>query len=122
VADVSGQHTGNIDGSGVGLDMVTATIGPRYTWQPTRYRRYAFLGQALIGEANGFNSTFPKMSGAESRAHSLALKIGCGMNYTFSRRFAMRAFEADWLRTQLPNSADGVQNSLHLSAGIVYRF
>jgi hypothetical protein len=31
VADVAGLHTGSVHGSGVGLDLVTATFGPRYT-------------------------------------------------------------------------------------------
>jgi hypothetical protein len=62
-------------GSGAGLDMVTTAFGPRYTWQPPRYRR-----------------------------------------------FAMRVFEADWQRTQLPNSTTGAQNNLHLGAGLILRF
>jgi len=28
--------------------------------------------------------------------------------------------QADWLRTQLPNSTTNVQNDLHLGAGIVF--
>jgi hypothetical protein len=58
VADIAGLHSSNASDSGVGLDMVTATFGPRYTWSP-EYHRYAFFGQVLIGEANGLNSVFP---------------------------------------------------------------
>lgn len=42
VGEVSGLHTGDMDGSGVALDMVTATFGPRYTWQIPR-RRFCLL-------------------------------------------------------------------------------
>src|ERR1700752_65921 len=34
VADIAGAHIANISPSGVGLDLVTATFGPRYTWLP----------------------------------------------------------------------------------------
>ncbi len=121
VADVTGQHTANMHGSGVGLDLVTATFGPRYTWQPAR-RRHAIFGQALAGEANGFNSTFPDSAGAITNASGLALKVGGGVNYTLSHRFAVRAIEAEWVRTQLPNSNSNVENNLLLGAGVVYRF
>jgi hypothetical protein len=122
VADLAGEHTANMHGSGVALDMVTTTFGPRYTWQPRRYRRSALYGQVLVGEANGFNSVFPNFNGATSSANDLALKIGGGMNYTLSRHLAVRVIEAGWLRTQLPNSTTNVQNNLHIGAGLILRF
>jgi len=33
----------------------------------------------------------------------------------------MRLFEADWLRTELPNTGSNVQNNLQIGAGIVIR-
>jgi hypothetical protein len=122
VADLAGEHATNIQGSGVGLDIITMTFGPRYTWQPRRYRRSGLYGQALVGRANGFNSVFFATSGASSSANSLALKIGGGVDYTLTRRFAVRAFEADWLRTQLPNGNTNVQNNLRIGAGLILRF
>jgi hypothetical protein len=120
VADVSGQQTANISGSGVGLDLVTATFGPRYTWTKP-HSRYAVFGQALGGEAFAFNSVFPSGSNVVSDANSLAIKLGGGINYSLSHRFALRAIEANWLRTQTPNATTSVQNNLALGAGIVYR-
>lgn len=122
VSDLAAEHTGDMHGSGVGLDMVTVTFGPRYTWQPKRYRRTALYGQTLVGLANGYNSVFPHSGGATSSANGLALKMGGGVNYTLSRRFAVRVFEADWLRTQLPNATNDAQNNLHLDAGLMLRF
>ncbi len=121
VADVSGLHTVNMRSTGVGLDLISELFGPRYTWSPAR-RRYAFFGQFLIGEANGMNSFFPAATGATSNAKSLALQPGGGMNIVLSRHLAVRAFEANWLRTQMPNATTNVQNSLHLGAGLVLRF
>jgi hypothetical protein len=122
VADVSGLHTASTGGSsGVGLDMVTATFGPRYTWSPA-HRRYAVFGQALLGEANGMNSIFPNPAGANNSANSLALYVGGGVNFRLKGHLALRAFEADWLRTQLPNATTNVQNNLRLGAGLICRF
>ena len=122
VADVSGLHTANAgNSSGVGLDLVTATFGPRYTWSPAR-GRYAVFGQVLAGEVNGFHSVFPGPSGANDSADGLAVYIGGGVNLHLKHRFAVRAIEANWLRTQMPNATTNVQNNLRLGAGLIYKF
>jgi hypothetical protein len=121
VADIAGLHTGKVNGTGAGLSMVTTTFGPRYTW-PFAHHRYAVFAQALAGEANGFDSVFPTANGAHNSADGLALKIGGGMNLHLSRHLAVRVFEADWLRTQLPNATSGVQNNLRMGAGLVFKF
>jgi outer membrane immunogenic protein len=76
----------------------------------------------LAGEANGINSTFPAAPQATSSANSLAVQLGGGMNIALKRHIAVRAFEADWLRTQLPNATTTAQNTLKLGAGLVLRF
>lgn len=121
VADVSGMHTGNINSSGVGLNLVTATFGPRYTWSSAK-SRYELFGQGLVGEANGFNGLFPNASGAMDSADSMAVEAGGGMNVALSPHLAVRAFEVNWLRTQLPNSTTNVQNNVRFGAGMVFRF
>ncbi len=121
VAEVAGAHIANIQSSGVNLDMVTVTYGPRYNWTPA-HSRYELFGQVLAGEVNGFNSVFPTPNGATDSSNSLALKMGGGMNIALSPRIALRAIEANWLRTQLPNATTNVQNNLSLGAGLVFRF
>jgi hypothetical protein len=121
VADVSGLHTANANGSGLGLDLVTVAFGPRYTWSAP-HRRYALFGQVLAGETNGLNSVFPNIAGARDSASSLALYVGGGVNVPLKSRLALRALEANWLRTQLPNATTNVQNNLRLGAGLVFRF
>jgi hypothetical protein len=121
VADVSGLHTANAGASpGVGLDLVTATFGPRYTW--SLRGRYAVFGQVLAGEAYGLHSVFPAVGGANDSADSLALYVGGGVNLHLKDRFALRVIEANWLRTQMPNATTNVQNNLRLGAGLVYTF
>ena len=119
VADITGEHAANINSTGVNLDMVIATFGPRYTW---RHGRIAIFGQALGGVANGFDGVFPSATGAQETATSVAFKLGGGANYSLSHRFAVRLVEADWLRTQLPNENSSVQNDVYLGAGVVLRF
>jgi len=121
VADIGGLHTGNMHGSGVGLDMVTATFGPRYSY-PLRRRPYSIYGQVLAGEANGFNSAFPGKNGVQTVANSLALLAGGGVNLHLKNHLSARLVEVDWLRTQVPNGSDNVQNDLRLGAGLVWRF
>ncbi len=121
VADVAGMHTANIQSSGVALDMVTATFGPRYTWV-SAHRRCELFGQALGGVANAFNSVFPTRTAAIKSSYSPALKMGGGMNIALSPHIALRAFEANWLRTQFPNATTNVQNNLSLGTGLVFRF
>jgi hypothetical protein len=118
VADISGGHAGNIGTNGVGLDMVTTTFGPRYTLAPMGHR-WSVFGQALVGEANGFHSVFPGVAGTLDSTNSLALQLGGGVNWAMSHRIALRALDADWVRTEFPNGESNVQNNLRLGAGVV---
>lgn len=119
-ADVTGSHTNAVGDGEVPLSLVTATFGPRYRWHPAS--KISIYGQALLGIANGFDSVFPDFAGAQDSSSSLALQVGGGVDYRISDHFAVRALDAGWLRTQLPNAANDVQNTLRLGAGVVVRF
>jgi hypothetical protein len=125
-ANITGTNVGDAANSGTGLTMVTATFGPSYTWyRPTgagRKRSLAIFGQGLIGEAHGFNSYFPTPAASLTDYNSFALQVGGGVDIGLSRRFAVRAIQADWLRTQFPNSTTNIQNTFRVAAGIVLRF
>jgi hypothetical protein len=120
-ADVAAFRTADVNNSGTSLDLLTTTFGPRYTWSP-RHHRIAFFGEVLIGEAFGLNGLFPSSTRINSTGNSFALQIGGGINLALTRRLSLRALDADWLRTQLPNATTNVQNNSRLGAGIVYRF
>ena len=49
----------------------------------------------------------------------LAYMAGGGLTLRLQPHLSLRAFEANWLRTQLPNSTTNVQNNLRLGAGVV---
>jgi len=125
-ANIGGTQTGNAAGSGVGLTLITATFGPRYTFYRAvgaeRKRSLAIFGQGLIGQAWGLNSYFPSTSGAQTDAVNFALQVGGGVDLGLTRHLGVRVFQGDWLRTQLPNGTTNVQNTLRLGAGVVFRF
>jgi outer membrane immunogenic protein len=124
-ANVAGTQTNNADGTGIGLSLVTATFGPRYTYYKPlgseHKRSLAIFGQGLLGQAWGFDSYFPTASGGITSDNSLALQVGGGVDLGFTRHIGIRVFQADWVRTQLPNGTTDVQNTLRLGAGIVFR-
>jgi hypothetical protein len=67
-------------------------------------------------------STAPFLpSGLLTDYNSFGLEVGGGVDIGLSRHFAVRAIQADWLRTQFPNSTTNIQNSFRLGAGIVLR-
>jgi len=121
VADISGLHKANINSTGVGLDMVTTVFGPRYTWSPSHHR-FAFYGQGLVGEDFVFNTIIPMKPFPITSDSGLAVLAGGGMNLRATPHVGVRVFEADWLRTKLPNAATNAQNSFRAGAGIVFRF
>ena len=125
-ANVAGTQTSNAADSGNSLSLVTATFGPRYTYYKPlgseHKRSLAVFGQGLLGQAWGFNSYFPDPAGVKTDAISLALQVGGGVDLGLTRHIGIRVFQADWVRTQLPNGTTNVQNTLRLGAGVVFRF
>jgi hypothetical protein len=119
-ADITGTHSSSVGSAGVPLSIVTATFGPRYRWHGDR--KTSLYGEGMLGEANGFRSLFPDPAGAQSGANSLAVQVGGGLDLTLRRHFAIRAIQAAWIRTQLPNATNNVQNTLQLGLGLVIRF
>lgn len=119
-ADVTGTHTNSVGNSSVPLSMITTTFGPRYRWQANK--KWSVYGEGLIGEANVFHTLVPTPSGADTSGNSLAIQVGGGLDYALKQRFAIRLLDAGWIRTQVPNSTNSVQNTLRLGAGVVVRF
>jgi hypothetical protein len=119
-ADVTAAHSSSIGSSGVPLSLESTTFGPRYRWHAKR--KWSIYGQALLGEANAFHTLVPTPSGTQTGGNSLALQIGGGLDYRLKQRFALRLLDASWLRTQIPNGTDNVENTLRIGTGVVVRF
>ena len=103
------------------LDLVTFSAGPRLT-QTRSNGRFEFFIQALVGEAIGMNGDFPCATSICSRASSLEVQAGYGVDMLLRRGILVRIAEADWVYTELPNSASNMQNSFRVTSGIVFRF
>jgi hypothetical protein len=118
-ANLTGVHNGNV-GTGVELDKVLFAMGPRYTFDVKHHG--AVFGEALFGGVHGFNTIFPSANGVAGAASSFAMMFGGGVDLQVARHLRVRAVEADYIRTTLPNNADNVQNDLRLAAGVAFHF
>jgi peptidoglycan-associated lipoprotein len=114
---VLGLHAAN-SGGGVPVNLVVATFGPSYRYSR---RRAGFFAHGLVGEADGFSGVYPQAGGSTSSANSLAVQAGVGVDIGVMRHLAVRVVQANYLRTQLPNSQSNIQNSLRLGVGVVLR-
>lgn len=125
-ANFTGEHASNIV-AGEDLSKISFMAGPRYTLDPRHgkgwlgeKRRVSIFGEALFGVAHGFDSVFPTTTGAETSANSFSLQVGGGLNIGLTRHFGIRAFEADYVRTSLPNGLGDTQNDFRLAFGVNY--
>jgi len=123
VAKVTGVTTSALSSQNVPLNLVVAVFGPRYRFQPKHLPKSASVyGEGLVGVANGIRGLFPATSGSTVNATALALQVGGGVDFELNSRFAVRALEASWMRTQFANATTNVQNHFVLGSGVVVRF
>jgi outer membrane immunogenic protein len=122
VADLTGERATTIGASaGDGLSLVAFTVGPRFSHRFSGGKFTPFV-QGLVGAVHGFDGLFPGSSGSlAGAATARAVLAGGGLDLTINRYLAIRAIQADYLRTQLPNGQGNQQNLLRVSAGIVLR-
>lgn len=140
-ADVAGDYRtlASVSILGVGASakqrLYTYLFGPTVTGN---FGRASVFGHALFGEAHsslGAGITLPIIGGISTgltSANAFAMAFGGGVDIGLSRHFAIRALQADYVRTQfsatdaittgLSSSLNGGQNSYRASAGIVFRF
>jgi outer membrane immunogenic protein len=121
VSQVTGSRTGNIPQSRQGLSLLTYMAGPRYFFLAAH--RWTVYGQFLAGGVHGFDSYFPtddtRSGGA---ANSLAFAPGGGLEIGVRKWLSVRALEAEFLFTRLPNNVNEQQHNMRISSGVVFRF
>jgi hypothetical protein len=57
---------------------------------------------------------------AQSEGTTFTVGSSGGSGVLFSRRLGVRLLEADYIRTELPNSYSNTQNDLRLAVGLSY--
>jgi outer membrane immunogenic protein len=121
VAQVTGSRTDSVPRSQQGLSLITYMAGPRYSFLVAK--RLTIYGQVVVGGMHGFDSYFPR-SDAQSTgaANSLAFAPGGGVEIGVRDWLSVRAVEAEFLVTHLPNDANDHQHNLRISSGVVFRF
>jgi hypothetical protein len=120
VAELAGEHADSINSAHESLSFVAYLFGPRYS---LRIRSpFAPFAQLLAGGAHGFDALFPNPNGSNVTPDAFAFAAGGGLNVDLSRRFAVRAVQADYLETRFPNTTTNQQSHLRISGGIVFRF
>ena len=121
VLEVSGQRTGNISGSNVGLSLVSGMGGLRMR-VPVR-SRFQPYGQVLFGGVHAFDSYFPASAGraAATSDSSFVMTVGGGLDVAMSPYVLIRVVQADYYYSQLRELQGDRQHQVRLSAGIVFR-
>lgn len=116
----TGEYSKQISSFGQDLTLMTYMAGPKVSY---RVGRLVPFGQALFGGAHGSNSYFPTTTGFTTTATSFAYALGGGFDVNITPRFAVRAIQADFLRTGFPNgTSDNSQRQLMIGAGLVVKF
>lgn len=121
VAQVTGSRTDHVPQSQQGLSLLTYMAGPRYSF--STLHRLTIYGQFVIGGVHGFDGYFPKAdSQSPGAADSLAFAPGGGVEVGVKDWLSVRAVEAEYLATRLPNDVNEHQHNLRISSGVVFRF
>lgn len=121
VGEFLGATNGNVNSSSLSLNLASYLVGPRYTYRRAGSRVVPF-GQVLIGGAHASGGLYGTGNGYNGSSNGLAMTAGGGLDVNVSPHFAVRLLQADYLMTRLTNGVNDRQNSLSLSAGIVFRF
>jgi outer membrane immunogenic protein len=120
VAEVGSQRASDISGLGEDFTLTSYLFGPRYSWR--RSSHFVPFAQVLLGGVHAGGSFPSNGSGFAGSSNAFALIAGGGLDIGIARHFAIRAFEADYYRTQFANGVNDRQNNLRLGAGVIFRF
>jgi outer membrane protein OmpA-like peptidoglycan-associated protein len=126
VGDFGGYQSGGLSAFGFNSTLVNYLAGPRVWFGQKRLRPYV---QALFGGAweNAYivgplNTPGPWLTGSTS---AFALLAGGGLDIRLGRHVALKAAEASYFYTRLPNPAyigEHLTNNVRLSAGLSLLF
>ena len=101
------------------LDKLSLMAGPRYTYEWGGKHQSRVFVETLFGFAHARDGAFPTATGVSNTANSFSLQVGGGWDVAVSKHVAIRVFEADYVRTGLPNNGTNIQDHLRLAFGVV---
>ena len=104
VAELSGQYK-------TGANLRDIAAGPQFLYARGNI---LFFGRLLFGKARSLVQV-----GGPQEDSSRVVIGGGGLDYNISSRFAVRAFQVDYVHTNLFTTT---QNNLRFSTGLVYRW
>jgi len=104
VAELSGQYTTN-------RNLRDVAAGPQFLYSRGKMM---FFAHVLFGEARSLVQV-----GGPREDTARVTSLGGGLDYSISPRFAVRAVQVDYLRTNLFNTT---QDNFRVSTGLVYRW
>ena len=118
VADFGGQYTRLEEpGSSERIRTHTFLFGPRFSVR--RHRRLTPFAHALLGAAHTDSRAREAGLDLHFTDTSFAAALGGGLDVRAGRRVSVRAFQLDYLRSQL---FGGTQNKGRLAFGLVFDF
>jgi hypothetical protein len=104
VAELSGQYKTN-------LNLRDIAVGPQFLYPRGKM---TFFGHFLVGDARSL-----VQAGGPQEDTARVVALGGGMDYDLTPRFAVRAFQVDYLHTTLFSTT---QKNFRFSTGLVYRW
>ncbi len=115
VGDFATVHAGNVNASGLALNLTSYLFGPQVSI-PVHSRFHPF-GHVLVGGAHAGGLSY---GGAGAPANAFAMAVGGGLDVRVNHAFSVRLFEADYYLTHFQNGVNSEENNLRLTFGVVF--
>lgn len=118
-ANLTIDHASKI-APGFNLTERDILTGPRYTFRRGSKHESRIFIEALAGVARASDDLFPTSRGPTDKANAFVWQAGGGWDLSVTRHIAVRLFEADYVRSYLPNNGTNTQAHLRLAIGVAY--
>jgi outer membrane immunogenic protein len=115
VADLSGGHANQVDGTSQNITLFNYVFGPRYSYRTSH--RFTPYVEGLVGKSVEVSNY-----AYVENVSSLAVQAGGGVTMRVNRVIGWNVMETDYVYSQLPNSLNNQQSTLRVSSGILFRF
>jgi peptidoglycan-associated lipoprotein len=112
VADLSGAHASQVNGTAENISIFNYLVGPRYSYRT--HSHYTPYVQGLVGGSSEFTNNVSLQN-----TSAFAASAGVGLNALFSHHWSWNIFEVDYVYSQLPNGVNSYQNDFRASSSLL---